>query len=58
MPDDNPETNERTVRITLMMLQYGWAKQRRLMKAAMAAWRRKTARGKDARGASRPERIH
>jgi hypothetical protein len=58
MPDDNPETNERTVRITLMMQQYSWAKQRRLMKAAMAVWRRKTTRGKHSRRGSTPERIH
>ncbi|MEO8075757.1 MAG: hypothetical protein ABI818_05460 [Acidobacteriota bacterium] len=58
MPDNNPAANERSVRIALMMQQYSWAKQRRLMKAAMTVWRRKTTREKASRRASRPDRVH
>jgi hypothetical protein len=58
MPNEDPASKERLARIALMMQQYSWAKQRRLMKAAMTVWRRKTTREKTARRTSPPVRIH
>jgi hypothetical protein len=59
MSNDDPEANERLARIALMMQQYGWAKQRRLMKEAMTVWRRKETRAKAGRRlAPPPARVH
>jgi hypothetical protein len=58
MLKDNPAADERRARIALMMQQYSWAKQRRLMKEAMTVWRRKSTRAKAARRVAPPVRIH
>jgi hypothetical protein len=58
MSSDDPDANERLARIALMMQQYGWAKQRRLMKQAMTVWRRKETRAKPGKRLSPPVRIH
>ena len=58
MRNDDPEAIERLARIALMMQQYSWAKQRRLMKRAMTVWRRKTTRAKTGKRVAPPVRIH
>jgi len=58
MRNDDPDANERLARIALMMQQFSWATQRRLMERAMTVWRQKTTRMKTGKRVVPPARVH